>query len=1051
MNYDPPNENMNETREHRTMEAEAAQSPMGAYYEIPLENLTPLTQVQRRQLPMVPPTPFAADDRLSQMLIDENVSILNTPSERRTLPETPMDRELRRRSSSLPNISRQELTETPVRPVPNVLQGMAINQPIVSHRAIAEHNRQARGVRERTTATPNVAPHPTRAKGPTQKRSILKDALGNPDYKETAYLDARSYAETLSEESELDKTLKSYLLGEGTLSEVTKNMASEVNKVKPQRKRKGPWMQNRRDNRNTRKAKIYQFTQKAYDHNKKATITKIINGTFSLNNNEQVFPDIDKVEKVYEERLEKGNQTDNTRIQIPDEVHSDEYGAFTEDEVKEVIKQLKKSTAAGIDNVRTPDVRRIPTGHITALMNYWWGWFLPEELEQCRTTLLPKKDHGLEDVGHWRPITVGNLLIRIYAKLWDKRIRKNVTLDERQKGFVPVNGCYENVKILQEIIKSQRRKRKEYNLVFIDLAKAFDTVSHKSIEKGLRRKGIPSQVIKTILDMYGKATTTITVGGKSTRKLKINAGVKQGCPLSPLLFNLIIDELIEELKETNIGIEIRGTLVGCMGFADDLVLIAEERVHMQILLEKCKTFFENKGLKANAGKCASLRVVPAVGKKNLKVITATHRWWGQDKIPSITFKDLVKYLGVELSPEGLVRLPRKQWATYFENLRAAHLNPIQKVDAIRQILVAKMQYQLRLSDHGLEEARKLNRLVRKNVKLILHLPTWTLTAWIHHRSGGNIPDLVTSTMVSRAKASSKMKVSSDPAARATAEKQNPIDESRVARLNLGSTNRKEAQQRKCEEELARVNNGRALLTALKSDHRRNWVWTKKGLTPGNKIRLLQSLSGTLPTKLNKTRGINQRELKVCKQCRLGEIEDDAHILSRCPLNKDLITKRHDYLANKIAKELSKNPTRKVWRERSWRLGTALLRPDITMIEGDKAFIIELTIPYETSEAYLLSRMDDKRAKYQPLLNELEQVGCTSAEIIPIVVGSLGTITRDSKQILKQLKLRDQMDAIQMTTITGSINILNNHFRRNDFTRHKINKKNSKYKQLSTNN
>ena len=122
-----------------------------------------------------------------------------------------------------------------------------------------------------------------------------------------------------------------------------------------------------------------------------------------------------------------------------------------------------------------------------------------------------------------------------------------------------------------------------------------------------------------------------------------------------------------------------------------------------------------------------------------------------------------------------------------------------------------------------------------------------------------------------------------------------------------------------------------------------------------------------------------------------------------------------------------------------------------MIEGDKAFIIELTIPYETSEAYLLSRMDDKRAKYQPLLNELEQVGCTSAEIIPIVVGSLGTITRDSKQILKQLKLRDQMDAIQMTTITGSINILNNHFRRNDFTRHKINKKNSKYKQLSTNN
>ena len=310
---------------------------------------------------------------------------------------------------------------------------------------------------------------------------------------------------------------------------------------------------------------------------------------------------------------------------------------------------------------KTPDIRRIPTGHITALMNYWWGWFLPEELEECRTTLLPKQDDNLEEVGHWRPITVGNLLIRIYAKLWDKRIRKNVTLDERQKGFVPVNGCYENVKILQEIIKNQRKRRRKYNLVFIDLAKAFDTVSHKSIEKGLKRKDIPSQVIETILDMYKKATTVITVGGKTTRKLKINAGVKQGCPLSPLLFNLIIDELIEELRATKIGIEVGGDLVGCMGFTDDLVLISQERIHMQILIERCKNFFDNKGLKVNAGKCASLRAVPSDKKRTLKIITETHRWWGQEKIPSITFKDLVKYLGVEISPEGLIRLPRKRW------------------------------------------------------------------------------------------------------------------------------------------------------------------------------------------------------------------------------------------------------------------------------------------------------------------------------------------------------------------------------------------------------
>ena len=326
-------------------------------------------------------------------------------------------------------------------------------------------------------------------------------------------------------------------------------------------------------------------------------------------------------------------------------------------------------------------------------MNYWWGWTIPEKSEECRTTLLPKKDEELE-VGNWRPITVGNLFMRIYAKLWDKRLPSNIKLDERQKGFVPVNGCYENVKILQQMIKKSRNSQREYNIVFIDLAKAFDTVSHKSIEKGIRRKEIPDQVINTIQQMYEKATTAVSVGGKTTRKVRINAGVKQGCLISPLLFNLIIDKLIQNLKKIKVGIEIGGERTCCMAFADDLVLISEERIHMQMLLEESKRFLNQKGLRANPKKCASLRVVPA-GKKTMEVMTTIHRRWGNEEIPSITFQDLVKYLAVELQPDGSVKLPRQLWEKYLENLRQSHLNPIQKIEAIRQVLVAKIQYRLR--------------------------------------------------------------------------------------------------------------------------------------------------------------------------------------------------------------------------------------------------------------------------------------------------------------------------------------------------------------------
>ena len=99
-------------------------------------------------------------------------------------------------------------------------------------------------------------------------------------------------------------------------------------------------------------------------------------------------------------------------------------------------------------------------------------------------------------------------------------------MDERQKGFVPVDGCFQNVKILQQIIKQQRKCKKEYNIVFLDLAKTFDTVSHKSITNGMTRKGIPEEVINGILEMYKLSVTIINNRGKTTRKININSGVK---------------------------------------------------------------------------------------------------------------------------------------------------------------------------------------------------------------------------------------------------------------------------------------------------------------------------------------------------------------------------------------------------------------------------------------------------------------------------------------------------------------------------------------------
>lgn len=141
-----------------------------------------------------------------------------------------------------------------------------------------------------------------------------------------------------------------------------------------------------------------------------------------------------------------------------------------------VSKKLK-DTAAVADKMSFKELKQLKITHISLILNKLWGNEIPNSAKECRTTLLPKTNDEREKVENWPPITIGNIIMRLYVKIWDQRLRSNIKLDERQKGFVPIDGCYQHVKILQQIIKQQRKHRREYNIVFLDLAKAFNAVS----------------------------------------------------------------------------------------------------------------------------------------------------------------------------------------------------------------------------------------------------------------------------------------------------------------------------------------------------------------------------------------------------------------------------------------------------------------------------------------------------------------------------------------------------------------------------------------------
>ena len=118
----------------------------------------------------------------------------------------------------------------------------------------------------------------------------------------------------------------------------------------------------------------------------------------------------------------------------------------TVDEVQEALKGIKRGTAAGPDKCKLSDVKDLTSQELAAIFNKWWG----EGIPNVATSLLPKTIKDRDQVENWRPITIGNLLMRIYGKIWDRRLRIEIQLNYRQKGFVPVDDCFENVNILKK-------------------------------------------------------------------------------------------------------------------------------------------------------------------------------------------------------------------------------------------------------------------------------------------------------------------------------------------------------------------------------------------------------------------------------------------------------------------------------------------------------------------------------------------------------------------------------------------------------------------------
>ena len=150
------------------------------------------------------------------------------------------------------------------------------------------------------------------------------------------------------------------------------------------------------------------------------------------------------------------------------------------------------------------------------------------------------------------------------------------------------------------------RKATEFqkNICFIDYAKAFDCVDHNKLWKILKEMGIPDHLTYLMRNLYAGQEATVRTGHGTTDWFQIGKGVRQGCILSPCLFNLCAEYIMRNagLGEAQAGIKIAGRNINNLRYADDTTLMAESEEELKSLLMKVKEKSEKVGLKLNIQK-----------------------------------------------------------------------------------------------------------------------------------------------------------------------------------------------------------------------------------------------------------------------------------------------------------------------------------------------------------------------------------------------------------------------------------------------------------------
>ena len=264
-------------------------------------------------------------------------------------------------------------------------------------------------------------------------------------------------------------------------------------------------------------------------------------------------------------------------------------------------------------------------------------------MKQGIISLIPKPNKDPLSIENWRPITLLNVDYKLFALVFARRLKRNLAeiINETQTGFMANRHISNNIRLVLDLLDYSEYVESQALIVFLDFYKAFDTVEHPFIYKALDLFGFGESFISVVKMLYKDINSNVLIYPNTSKRFPVNRSVRQGCPISPFLFLIVVELLsLKVLNSPNIhGLSIFQKEIRITQLADDTALFMRDKYQIGPTIQLINEFSKASGLHLNIGKCEILSLFDT----------------DDEYICNIPLKKSVKYLGIDVTKDMLTR------------------------------------------------------------------------------------------------------------------------------------------------------------------------------------------------------------------------------------------------------------------------------------------------------------------------------------------------------------------------------------------------------------